>query len=79
MEQNEQKNADNPRENANIVSTLTFWYALGLFRKGYNKVLGIDDLFKPLKVDESAALGDRLERFVEELIKQLRADNDRSA
>lgn len=75
MEQNEQKNADNPRENANIVSALTFWYALGLFKKGYNKVLGIDDLFKPLKVDESGALGDRLERFVDELMKYLHADN----
>jgi ATP-binding cassette, subfamily C (CFTR/MRP), member 4 len=61
MEQNEQKNAENPREKAGIVSILTFWYALDLFRKGYNKVLEIDDLFRPLKVDESGSLGDRLE------------------
>lgn len=61
MEQNEQKNAENPREKAGIVSILTFWYALDLFRKGYHKVLEIDDLFRPLKVDESGSLGDRLE------------------
>lgn len=62
MEQSEQKNADNPKENANFVSILTFWYTFGLFKKGYNKVLEINDLFRPLKVDESGSLGDRLEK-----------------
>lgn len=62
MEQSEQKSADNPRENANIFSVLTFWYTLDLFKKGYSKVLEPDDLFRPLKVDESGTLGDRLEK-----------------
>lgn len=62
MEQSDQKSADNPRENANILSVLTFWYTIDLFRKGFTKVLEINDLFKPLKVDESGALGDRLEK-----------------
>lgn len=62
MEQNDQKNAENPRENANVFSRLTFWYTIGMFKKGYTKVLQINDLFKPLKADESATLGDRLEK-----------------
>lgn len=61
MEQSEQKNAENPRERASILSKLTFWYTLDLFRTGYNKVLEVNDLFAPLKVDESGSLGDRLE------------------
>lgn len=62
MENSEQKNAENPAENANVLSVLTFWYTLDLFKKGYRKVLEISDLFKPLKVDESGTLGDRLEK-----------------
>lgn len=62
MEQSEQKNSENPREKANIFSILTFWYTLDLFKKGYTKVLEINDLFKPLKCDESGSLGDRLEK-----------------
>lgn len=64
MEQNEQKSSVNPRENANILSILTFWYTIDLFKKGYSKVLEISDLFKPLVADDSATLGDRLERLV---------------
>jgi ATP-binding cassette, subfamily C (CFTR/MRP), member 4 len=52
----------NPRENANIFSILTFWWTIDLFRTGYQKVLELNDLFKPLKVDESTSLGDRLEK-----------------
>jgi hypothetical protein len=33
-----------------------------MFKKGYSKVLEIGDLFRPLKVDESGRLGDRLEK-----------------
>lgn len=62
MDQSEQKNAVNPRENANIFSVLTFWFTVDLFKKGYSKVLEINDLFQPLKVDESGSLGDRLEK-----------------
>lgn len=62
MEQSEQKNSENPRDSANIFSILTFWYTLDLFKKGYTKVLEINDLFKPRKVDESGSLGDRLEK-----------------
>jgi ATP-binding cassette, subfamily C (CFTR/MRP), member 4 len=53
---------ENPRENANILSILTFWWTIDLFKTGYRKVLEFSDLFKPLKVDESESLGDRLEK-----------------
>lgn len=64
MEHGEQKRTNNPRENANPVSIATFWWSLDLFRKGYSKILEMEDLYQPLKVDESASLGTRLERQV---------------
>lgn len=65
MEQAEQEQKNqrrNPREESNIFGILTFWYTRDLFRVGYNKVLAISDLYKPLKEDESGILGDRLEK-----------------
>lgn len=62
MEQCDQKLSDNPAQKANIVSRLTFFWTLGLFRKGNKKVLQIEDLYQPLKVDDSDSLGDRLEK-----------------
>lgn len=61
MENSELNNAVNPRESANILSVLTFWYTIDLFKKGYSKVLEVSDLLKPMKVDESGELGNRLE------------------
>lgn len=58
----EQKRSENPREKANIFSILTFWWTIDLFRKGYSKVLELEDLFKPLEVDKSEVLGTRLEK-----------------
>jgi len=52
----------NPRDKANFVSVLIFWWTIDLFKKGYRKVLQLEDLFKPINVDRSEALGDRLER-----------------
>ncbi|GLV39331.1 uncharacterized protein CBL_20420 [Carabus blaptoides fortunei] len=51
----------NPRDTANPVSVLFFWYTIGMFRKGYTKVLEISDLYNPLKCDRSTTLGNRLE------------------
>lgn len=62
MENSEQKNIDNPRETANVFSILTFWYSLDLFRRCNGKVLQAEDLYKPLSVDRSSSLGDRLEK-----------------
>ncbi|XP_029164697.1 probable multidrug resistance-associated protein lethal(2)03659 [Nylanderia fulva] len=55
------KSKPNPREKANIVSVLLWWWTISLFKTGYRKDLEIEDLFDPLKVDESGLLGNRLE------------------
>ncbi|XP_059613900.1 ATP-binding cassette sub-family C member 4-like [Phlebotomus argentipes] len=60
----------NPREKANIVSVLTFWWTIKLFKKGYQKVLELEDLFRPLTEDNSEVLGDRLERKWNEQVKK---------
>ncbi|XP_055636392.1 ATP-binding cassette sub-family C member 4-like [Toxorhynchites rutilus septentrionalis] len=52
----------NPREKANFLSIATFWWTIDLFKKGYSKVLELQDLFRPLDADRSDALGDRLEK-----------------
>ncbi|XP_055540741.1 ATP-binding cassette sub-family C member 4-like [Wyeomyia smithii] len=61
MEAIRRKLPQNPRESANFLSILTFWWTIDLFKKGYTKVLELQDLFRPLEVDKSDALGDRLE------------------
>lgn len=52
---------DNPHENAGLFSKLFFQWTIPLFKRGYNKVLELEDIFKPLNVDKSDVLGDRLE------------------
>lgn len=39
-------------------------YTIGMFKKGYQKTLDVDDLYNPIKSDRSTILGDRLERLV---------------
>ncbi|KAG4077286.1 hypothetical protein HA402_009915 [Bradysia odoriphaga] len=51
----------NPREKANIISVLLFWWTIGIFKKGYKKVLELHDLWQPLSVDHSEKLGNRLD------------------
>ncbi|XP_059609695.1 probable multidrug resistance-associated protein lethal(2)03659 [Phlebotomus argentipes] len=52
---------NNPRENANFLSRITFFWMINLFKLGYRKSLELRDLYKPLVDDRSAVLGDRLE------------------
>lgn len=52
----------NPRERSNILSILLFTWTIPLFKKGYTKVLQLDDIFQPLPYDKSELLGDRLEK-----------------
>nr|XP_012135510.1 PREDICTED: multidrug resistance-associated protein 4-like isoform X4 [Megachile rotundata] len=52
----------NPKENANIISKICFWWSKELFRKGFHRELTLADLYRPLKQDESENLGDRLEQ-----------------
>ncbi|XP_043465526.1 ATP-binding cassette sub-family C member 4-like [Leptopilina heterotoma] len=52
----------NPREGASCISVLLWWWTVRLFKTGYTKELGTEDLFHPLKEDKSSFLGDRLEK-----------------
>ncbi|XP_020296897.1 multidrug resistance-associated protein 4-like isoform X1 [Pseudomyrmex gracilis] len=56
------KSKPNPREKANVVSILLWWWTINLFKTGYRKNLEIEDLYDPLKTDRSNVLGDRLEK-----------------
>ncbi|XP_014467770.1 PREDICTED: multidrug resistance-associated protein 4-like [Dinoponera quadriceps] len=62
MDATKTKSKPNPREDANIVSVLLWWWTISLFKTGYQKHLETDDLYDPLKVDRSSFLGDRLEK-----------------
>lgn len=61
MEAVHRKLPPNPRENTNFLSVLVFAWTLPLFKKGYGKILQLDDIFQPLNCDKSSSLGDRLE------------------
>ncbi|XP_050071798.1 ATP-binding cassette sub-family C member 4-like [Anopheles maculipalpis] len=52
----------NPRQRANLLSVLTFWWTADMFRKGYSQRFDISDLYEPLEEDRANRLGDRLER-----------------
>jgi ABC-type multidrug transport system fused ATPase/permease subunit len=60
----------NPREKANPISVLLFWWTVNLFKKGYSKDLVEEDLYNPLKTDASEYLGDKLEAQWERQLKR---------
>lgn len=62
MESSRRIFAVNPREKTNIFSVLTFVWTLPLFKKGFSKILQLDDIYGPLKCDRSETLGERLEK-----------------
>lgn len=53
--------ARSPRESANPLSIVTFWWILKVFRKGFTAELTESDLYEPLKEHKSTVLGDVLE------------------
>ncbi|XP_063700314.1 ATP-binding cassette sub-family C member 4-like [Culicoides brevitarsis] len=61
METTQKPLKPNPREKANFLSLLTFWWTIDFFKLGYRKVIEFGDLFKPLQCDHSEVLGNRLE------------------
>jgi ABC-type multidrug transport system fused ATPase/permease subunit len=61
MDTGKKRDNPNPRENANPISVLMFWWTVGLFKKGYRKNLAEEDLYNPLKTDASEYLGNKLE------------------
>lgn len=42
----------NPREKANWVSVLLFWWTLGIFKVDAKKNLALEDMFQPLKFEQ---------------------------
>ncbi|XP_060518775.1 ATP-binding cassette sub-family C member 4-like [Cylas formicarius] len=54
---------ENPRETANIFSIITFAYNFSLLRKGKNKELQEEDVYKVVPYLSSERLGDRLEGY----------------
>lgn len=62
METNKNELPENPRETAGILSKIFIYWTIPLFKKGYNKVLELNDIFQPLFADRSEVLGDRLEK-----------------
>lgn len=62
MESSRRTLPKNPRDTSNIFSILTFAWTMPLFKKGYTKVLQLDDFFRPLNCDKSELLGEKLEK-----------------
>ncbi|KAK4880384.1 hypothetical protein RN001_008530 [Aquatica leii] len=52
----------NPRENANFLSIVTFWFTLPTFFEGRRKELEITDLYKTFSEHKSKTLGDKIEK-----------------
>lgn len=61
MESSQRKLPPNPRDNTNFFSKIFFLWTIPLFKKGYSKILQMEDMFRPLKVDLSESLGNRLD------------------
>lgn len=61
MESSHIKLEPNPRDITNFLSKIFFIWTIPLFKKGYSKILQMEDMFRPLKSDHSDLLGDRLE------------------
>ncbi|XP_011164281.1 probable multidrug resistance-associated protein lethal(2)03659 [Solenopsis invicta] len=54
----QKKYPKNPRQNANVISLLTFWWTQKLFRIGYKKDLEETDLYATLTQDRTSELGE---------------------
>ncbi|XP_049853484.1 probable multidrug resistance-associated protein lethal(2)03659 [Schistocerca gregaria] len=52
-----------PRSSANLLSALTFWWTLRIFKTGLKRDIEIEDLYAPLKEHKSSLLGERFERL----------------
>ncbi|KAK5646882.1 hypothetical protein RI129_005346 [Pyrocoelia pectoralis] len=53
----------NPKENANILSILTFWYNWPVFLKASKNVFEVSDLYETLSSQQSKLLGDRIAKI----------------
>ena len=60
MDKSHREQVKNPRQNANPLSVLSFWWIFKLFVTGYKKELEESDLYSPLQEDRSSYLGQRI-------------------
>ncbi|XP_011871334.1 PREDICTED: probable multidrug resistance-associated protein lethal(2)03659 [Vollenhovia emeryi] len=61
MISNDQKKfPKNPRQRANVISLLTFWWTRDIFRTGYKRDLEETDLYATLSQDRTSRLGERI-------------------
>lgn len=66
-----------PRASANIISSLTFWWILGIFKKGFKRDLETTDIFEPLHEHKSDYLGDKIEKYWNQEVQQAEQKNRR--
>lgn len=59
-----------PRENANILSYMSFWWVLPVLFKGAKKTLDIEDLYQPLYSHKSDNIGNKLCKAWEDEIQR---------
>lgn len=52
----------NPRQSAKLISIIFFGWSIPIFKKTFDKSLDAHDVTKPLTVDQSSILGNRIER-----------------
>ncbi|XP_076749190.1 putative multidrug resistance-associated protein lethal(2)03659 [Xylocopa sonorina] len=78
MDKSQRKEVKNPRQNANPLSILTFWWIFKLFIVGYKKELEEDDLYSPLREDKSDFLGQRIVENWENEVKRCEQRKDNS-
>ncbi|KAF5296286.1 hypothetical protein FQR65_LT10282 [Abscondita terminalis] len=71
----EEARPNNPRNDANWLSALTFWYTLKIFRMGKRNDFTEDDLTKPLPSHKSSILGEKIARMWSAEVDRKRAVN----
>lgn len=62
METSKTKLKPNLRDKANILSIISFFWTVKLFKDGASKQLEIEDICEPRECDKSKYLGEKLER-----------------
>ncbi|KAF7996687.1 hypothetical protein HCN44_002333 [Aphidius gifuensis] len=67
----------NPKEKANIFSSLTYLWVFDIFWTGYKRDLEIDDLPEALKEHKSNYLGEKLSASWEKELRQVKNNNSK--
>ncbi|CAK9805268.1 Probable multidrug resistance-associated protein lethal(2)03659 [Anthophora plagiata] len=78
MDKSQRKEVNNPRQNANPLSILTFWWIFKLLLVGYKRELEEADLYSPLQEDKSSYLGQRIVKNWENEVKRCEKKKDSS-